>query len=294
MTEKTKKALKLPEAGQWPDRIAPTVLVAGAVLSTIGFLLAFLWASPVNGAAVNGVEMIGGQMVTSVLLLSQKIFYFHMPVAITSFIALAFAGYYAVRFLMTKNRRFDTCSKIAMEIALLFVACTMITGDLWTRFEWGVWWTWDPRLTTYLILMLIIIAYFILRNAIDEPERRATYGAVLSIIALIDVPICFMVTRLIPSSIHPVVVREGGMSADMHHAHVLPRRHHADRVRPVPLPLPPGSPDRACRSAEGAVGRLRVRRSANGETGRSRAPWRFSLTLVDLRDDDGGRGSRGE
>ena len=215
MTEKTKKALKLPEAGQWPDRIAPTVLVAGAVLSTIGFLLAFLWASPVNGAAVNGVEMIGGQMVTSVLLLSQKIFYFHMPVAITSFIALAFAGYYAVRFLMTKNRRFDTCSKIAMEIALLFVACTMITGDLWTRFEWGVWWTWDPRLTTYLILMLIIIAYFILRNAIDEPERRATYGAVLSIIALIDVPICFMVTRLIPSSIHPVVVREGGMSADM-------------------------------------------------------------------------------
>ena len=102
-----------------------------------------------------------------------------------------------------------------MEIALLFVACTMITGDLWTRFEWGVWWTWDPRLTTYLILMLIIIAYFILRNAIDEPERRATYGAVLSIIALIDVPMCCMVTRLIPSSIHPVVVREGGMSADM-------------------------------------------------------------------------------
>ena len=128
MTEKTKKALKLPEAGQWPDRIAPTVLVAGAVLSTIGFLLAFLWASPVNGAAVNGVEMIGGQMVTSVLLLSQKIFYFHMPVAITSFIALAFAGYYAVRFLMTKNRRFDTCSKIAMEVALLFVACTMKIG----------------------------------------------------------------------------------------------------------------------------------------------------------------------
>ena len=214
MAEKEKKALRLPEAGQWPDRIAPAVLVAGIVLSTIGFLLAFLWAAPVNGAAVDGFEVIGGQVVQNKLLLSQKIFYFHMPVAITSFVALAFAGYYAVRFLMTKNRRF-TCSKIAMEIALLFVVCTMITGDLWTRFEWGVWWTWDPRLTTYLILMLIIIAYFILRNAIDDPERCATYGAVLSIIALIDVPICFMVTRLIPSSIHPVVVREGGMSGDM-------------------------------------------------------------------------------
>ena len=115
------------------------MLVAGIVLSTIGFLLAFLWAAPVNGAAVDGFEVIGGQVVQNKLLLSQKIFYFHMPVAITSFVALAFAGYYAVRFLMTKNRRFDTCSKIAMEIALLFVVCTMITGDLWTRFEWGVW-----------------------------------------------------------------------------------------------------------------------------------------------------------
>lgn len=215
MAEKMKKALKLPEAGQWPDRIAPAVLVAGIVLSTIGFLLAFLWAAPVNGAAVDGFEVIGGQVVQNKLLLSQKIFYFHMPVAITSFVALAFAGYYAVRFLMTKNRRFDTCSKIAMEIALLFVVCTMITGDLWTRFEWGVWWTWEPRLTTYLILMLVVIAYFVLRSAIDEPERRATYAAVISIIALVDVPICYMVTRLIPSSIHPVVLREGGMSADM-------------------------------------------------------------------------------
>ena len=215
MTGETKKAPKLPEAGQWPDRIAPAVLVAGIVLSTIGFLLAFLWASPVNGAAVNGVEMIGGQMVTNVLLLSQKIFYFHMPVAIVSFLALFFGGYYCVRFLMTKNQRFDTCAKVCMEIALLFVICTMITGDLWTRFEWGVWWTWEPRLTTYLILMLVVIAYFVLRSAIDEPERRATYAAVISVIALVDVPICYMVTRLIPSSIHPVVLREGGMSADM-------------------------------------------------------------------------------
>ena len=209
------KEAKLPEAGQWPDRIAPWALLAGAILSTIGFLMAFLYAGPVNGAAVNGVEMIGGTMVSSKLLLSQKIFYFHMPVAIVSFIALAFAGYYSIRFLMTRQARFDTCAKVGMEIALVFVICTMVTGDLWTRFEWGVWWTWDPRLTTYLILMLVIIAYFVLRNAIDEPERRAAYAAVISIIALIDVPICYMVTRLIPSSIHPVVLREGGMTADM-------------------------------------------------------------------------------
>lgn len=215
MSKKKEKALKLPEAGQWPDRIAPAVLIAGIVLTTVGFLMAFLYAAPVTGADVNGVELIGGQMVSTTLLISQKIFYFHMPVAIISFIALGFGGYYSIRFLATKNQRFDTCAKVCLEVALVFVICTMISGDLWTRFEWGVWWTWEARLTTYLILMLIIIGYFVLRNSIDEPERRATYAAVIGIIALIDVPICYMVTRLIPSSIHPVVLRDGGMTADM-------------------------------------------------------------------------------
>lgn len=210
-----KRPCKVPEAGQWPDKIAPWVLLAGLVLSTVGFLMAFLYAGPVSGATVDGAELIGGQMISNKLLLSQKIFYFHMPVAIVSFAALAFGAFYCVRFLMTKNRRFDTCARVAFEIALLFVAGTMITGDLWTRFEWGVWWTWDPRLTTYLILMLIVIAYFVLRNAIEEPERCATYAAVIGIIAFVDVPICYMVTRLIPSSVHPVVLREGGMSGDM-------------------------------------------------------------------------------
>ncbi len=138
-----------------------------------------------------------------------------MPVAIVSFVALAFGAYYGFRFLSTREQRFDTCSRTAMEIALLFVVFTMVTGDLWTRFEWGVWWTWEPRLTTYLILMLIVIAYFVMRNAVDDPERRATYSSVISIIALVDVPICFMITRLIPSSVHPVITREGGMAPDM-------------------------------------------------------------------------------
>ena len=211
----SKQKVKVPEAGQWPDRLALPALAAGAVLTTAGFLMAFLFAAPVNGAALDAPELVGGTMITHQQLLSQKIFYFHMPVAIVSFVALAFAAYYGIRFLTTREARFDTCSRVAMEIALLFVVFTMITGDLWTRFEWGVWWTWEPRLTTYLILMLIVIAYFVMRNAVDDPERRATYASVISIIALVDVPICFMITRLIPSSIHPVITREGGMAPDM-------------------------------------------------------------------------------
>ena len=206
---------KAPDVGGFFDTIAVPAVIVGAVLTTAGFLLAFLWAAPVNGAAVDGFEMIGDTLVTHQQLISQKIFYFHMPAAIVSFVALLLAAIYGIRFLMTREQRFDTCSRALMEISLVFIIMTMVTGDLWTRFEWGVWWTWEPRLTTYLILMIIVIAYFVLRNAVDEPERKATFASVVSIIALIDVPICFMVTRLIPSSIHPVVLREGGMSPDM-------------------------------------------------------------------------------
>ncbi len=215
MAEKTDKRVNVPEAGQWPDKLALPALAAGAVLTTAGFLMAFLFAAPVNGAALDAPELVGGVMVTHQQLLSQKIFYFHMPVAIVSFVALIVAAYYGIRFLTTREQRFDTCSRVAMEITLLFVIFTMVTGDLWTRFEWGVWWVWEPRLTTYLILMLIVIAYFVMRNSIDDPERRSTYASVISLIAFVDVPICFMITRLIPSSVHPVIAREGGMAPDM-------------------------------------------------------------------------------
>ena len=216
MVKKGKKAVKLPEAGQWPDKLCIPALAAGAVLTTVGFLMAFLWAAPVNGAALSTPELVGDTMVTHQQLLSQKIFYFHMPVAIVSFVALIFAAYYGIRFLMTREQRFDTCSRVAMEITLLFVIFTMITGDLWTRFEWGVWWTWEPRLTTYFILTLLVLGYFILRSAVDEPERRATYAAVFGIIMFIDVPISLVITRLIPSSVHPVIFRtDSGLSPDM-------------------------------------------------------------------------------
>ena len=209
------KAGKLPEFGQWPDKIFPAALIGALVFMVGGFLMAFFYAAPVNGANVDGAELIGGQMVTNKLLLSQKIFYFHMPAALTSMVLLFAAVVYCIRYLMTKEQRYDTCAKCAMEVSLIFVLATMITGEMWTRFEWGVWWTWEPRLTTYLILTIVVIAYFILRTAIDEPERRATYAAVVGIICFIDVPITLMVTRLIPSSLHPVVFRAGGLTPDM-------------------------------------------------------------------------------
>ena len=143
----------------------------------------------------------------------QKIFYFHVPVAEISFIVFAFAAFYAVRFLMTRNREFDTKGRVSMEVALVFVGLTMATGILWRKAAWGVWWDWEPRLTTYFILTLLVIAYFVLRNSVEDEERRAVYGAVFSILAFIDVPISFFITRLIPSN-HPVI-ESGGLEGPM-------------------------------------------------------------------------------
>ena len=189
------------------DRLVPVLLVLGALLTAADIILTFTVAPFVQGAELSEPVVIAGQVVTTKLLLTQKIFYLHVPVAVTSFAAMFFTAFYGVRFLMTKDRRYDLRARIATTIALVFILATMVSGDLWTRFEWGRWWVWEPRLTTYFILMLLVIGYFILRNAIDDPERRATFAAVFGIVAFIDAPISFLVTRLIPSSIHPVVFR---------------------------------------------------------------------------------------
>jgi heme exporter protein C len=185
------------------------LLAIGVVLTTADFLLAFLVAPLVLGAQTAEAREIGGIVVANRLLFSQKIFYFHVPVAISSFLVFFFTAFYGVRFLMTKDKKFDTKAKIATEVTLLFVILTMITGDIWTRFEWGKWWVWEPRLTTYFIMTLLVIAYFVLRNSIEDEERRATYAAVFGVIAFIDAPISFAITRLLPS-VHPVVLRTGG------------------------------------------------------------------------------------
>ena len=189
------------------DRLVPALLIIGTLLTVADIVWTFTLAPLVQGAQLSQSTVIAGTEVSTKLLLSQKIFYLHVPVAVASFAVMLFAAYYGVRLLMTKDRAFDVRSRTAMQVTLVFVIATMISGDIWTRFEWGVWWTWEPRLTTYFILMLLVIGYFILRNAIDDPERRARFCAVFSIVAFIDAPISFLITRLVPSSIHPVVFR---------------------------------------------------------------------------------------
>jgi heme exporter protein C len=203
-------------------RTALVLLIIGGVLTTFDFFWAFLrstvvsfgtvtaaaaiaTARPVLGSGPNGLEYGRAWF-------SQKIFYFHVPVAEASFLVFGVAAFFAIRFLMTRRKEYDTKSRIAMEVTLLFVILTMITGDLWTRASWNVWWQWEPRLTTYFIMTLLVIAYFVLRNSVEDEERRAVYASVFCIIAFIDAPISFMITRILPST-HPNPITEGSLDA---------------------------------------------------------------------------------
>jgi heme exporter protein C len=198
------------------ERLALPLLAIGALLTTGGFIMAFTTAPLVLGAGVPTPALIGDQMVANKLLFSQKIFYFHVPVALVSFIALGFTAIYGLLFLTRHDPAFDLRAKVATEIAMVFILMTMASGEMWTRYEWGVWWTWEPRLTTYFILLLLTIGYFVLRAAVEDPERRARYAAVFGIIAFVDAPVSLLVTRLVPTSIHPVVFRsDSGLPAPM-------------------------------------------------------------------------------
>lgn len=205
----------MSEAPTLADRLAVPLLLVGAVLSAAGFVWSFTVAPLVNGAEVVP-EMVAGQMVSHQLLFSQKIFYFHVPVAMASFFALAFTAVYSILYLVKREARFDRRARVSVEVASLFSFCVMATGVPWTRFEWGVWWTWDPRLTTFLILCLMLIAYFVLRNAFAGNEKCETYAAVFALVMCVDAPICMLITRLVPSSLHPVVFRtDSGLPPDM-------------------------------------------------------------------------------
>jgi heme exporter protein C len=184
--------------------IATIMLAIGGVLTTAAFLMAFLWAPMTDFGTVT----IGGVPIPKPDI-AQKIFYFHVPVAEASFLVFFFVAMYGAMFLWKKDRVYDTKARIAAEVTFMFIILTMISGDLWTKASWDSWWIWEPRLTTYFIMTLLVVAYFVLRNSIEDEERRATYAAVFGIIAFLDAPLSFSITRWY-RSIHPVVI--GGSS----------------------------------------------------------------------------------
>jgi len=136
----------------------------------------------------------------------QKIFYLHVPMAITGFIFFFLAFLFSIFYLKRQNRKWDIFAASSVEIGLLLTTLVLITGSIWARPIWNTWWTWDPRLTATFILWLIYSAYLILRLSVDNEGKRAVFCAVMAIVGFVDVPIVFLSAR-IWRSIHPVVVK---------------------------------------------------------------------------------------
>ena len=118
-----------------------------------------------------------------------RIIYFHVPSAITSFTGFFAAMFSSIAYLAWKNLKFDAIAAAINEVSLAFATITLITGSLWGRIAWGIWWTWDARLTSYFICWLMYVGYLMLRRAIDDPTTRARLCAVLSIFACADIVI---------------------------------------------------------------------------------------------------------
>jgi len=178
-----------------PKPIALKILdVVSIIVLAISTYLALFFAP---------TELVMGQV--------QRVFYFHIGTAWVGLLGFIIAALSGIVYLVTKDMRWDRFEVAAVEVSTVFFFLTIVLGSIWARPAWNTWWTWDPRLTTAAVTELIYIAYFMLRQGIEDPEKRARFGAVYTLLGGVSAPITFMVIRLF-RTIHPVVI--GGQSAN--------------------------------------------------------------------------------
>jgi heme exporter protein C len=167
------------------------VLLAAAAFALLlgGLALAFYW---VPQAPLEGFR--------------QRIFYIHVPVALTAYACFGWGAWKALRLLWKRDQRYDLESYTAVHIGVIFGILTLVTGSIWARTSWGVWWSWGERqLVLFLVLFLFYCAYFMLRYSVEPGPRRAQMSAVYALFGVVLIPISFLAIRLAENFIHPVV-----------------------------------------------------------------------------------------
>ena len=146
----------------------------------------------------------------------QRIFYFHVPSAWVGFLAFFVVMVGSVQYLRTRDKRWDWLANSSAQLGVLFTTLVLITGPLWARPAWGVWWTWDARLTTTLVLWLIYVDYLMVRAYSSDASQTPRFAAVIGIVGFIDVPIVFLAITLWRTQ-HPgpLVFQSGGLAPSM-------------------------------------------------------------------------------
>jgi heme exporter protein C len=177
---------------------AALALLGGLLMAAAQFIIAFF--TPVEAQ----------------MGLIQKIFYLHLPAAwwgLFSFFLVFISGIF---YLIRRSAFWDLLSEAAAATGLTLACLALVTGSIWARVSWNTWWTWDPRLSTTLIMCFIYAAFLLIRKLDFSPARRGAISAVIGITAFLDVPLVFFSARLWPQTIHPqVVTGGGGLDPDM-------------------------------------------------------------------------------
>jgi heme exporter protein C len=174
-------------------------LVSG-VLMLVALYMALVWAPPAANLTAPAERA------------AQRIFYFHVPAAWIGFLAFIVAAVASILYLLTRRQKWDVWALASVEIGVAFFFMVMLSGPIWAKPTWNVWWTWDPRLTISTISWLLYIGYLMLRGAVENPDRQARFAAVYAIIAAMSVPINWMAIRWW-RTIHPAVVLPGNNSS---------------------------------------------------------------------------------
>lgn len=189
----------------------PTGAAPGPMLGTrrgpripwaIGLLLLFWFGGFMAFLASPDAQVLGATV---------RILYIHVAVAWLA--GLAFLANWAgsILYLFRRDLKIDRWAAVSAEIGAVFTTGVLVTGSIWARVAWNTWWTWDPRLTTALVMWFLYIAYLVLRGGITRPDTRAMVSSVVGVIAFVDVPIVFMSTRWW-RSIHPVIEQNGSFA----------------------------------------------------------------------------------
>jgi heme exporter protein C len=176
------------------ERLLALITAAGLVATMYG---AFLWAP---------TEKTMGDI--------QRIFYVHVPTAWVAMLAFFFVFAGSVGYLATKDLKWDRLALACAEIGTIFCTAFLTTGPIWAKPVWGIWWTWDARLTSSLILWLMYLGYLLLRDFLEDSQRRAKLAAVFGIFAFVDVPIVYFSIRLWRTQ-HPAPVFMGGPASGL-------------------------------------------------------------------------------